>query len=256
MGADSPVQLVLDGDLAVIRLRDGKVNAMGTSLLSSLVAAVAQAEASRARAVVITGDGRSFSAGLAIPELVELDRAAMLSFIDGFATAMRRVLECSLPTVAAINGHAIAGGCVLALMCDARIMAAGSARIGLNEVQLGIGLPAVVVEPLRARVPATSLTTIALEGALVEPAEALRLGLVEALVDPAALMARSVARATALASAAPLAYAQVKRALLRPTLAALAAHDTSEREAWLDTWYGEEAQRRLRAAVAKLGQRG
>jgi enoyl-CoA hydratase len=255
MGAESPVQVVRDGDIAVIRLRDGKVNAMGPSLLGALRAAVDEVEASDARAVIVTGDGRSFSAGLSLPELVDLDRDAMLSFMDGFSRAMRRVLECRLPTVAAVNGHAIAGGCVLALMCDARIMAAGPAKIGLNEVQIGIGLPAIVVEPLRARVPATSITTIALGGMLVEPAEALRLGLVEAVVDPAELLARAAARAIELGTAAPAAYAQVKRALLRPTVEALDQLEATERDAWLDTWYGGDAQARLRAAVARLKQR-
>src|SRR5687768_2435164 len=120
-------------EVALVRLRAGKANAMSSALLAAIGRALDDVEGSGACAAVITGEGRSFSAGLALPELVDLDRAAMRAFIDLFGAAMRRVLECPLPVVAAINGHAIAGGCVLALMCDARICAAGAGRIGLNE---------------------------------------------------------------------------------------------------------------------------
>jgi enoyl-CoA hydratase len=157
-----------------------------------------------------------------------------------------------MPVVAAINGHAIAGGCVLALMCDARIAAAGAARIGLNEVQLGIGLPAVVVEPLRLRVPPSSLTAIALEGRLFGVDAARAAGLVDEVVPPGDLEACALARAAELGRASRAAYAQVKRALIRPALEAIDARGVAEREAWLDTWFSAPAQALLRAAVARI----
>jgi enoyl-CoA hydratase/carnithine racemase len=164
------------------------------------------------------------------------------------------VLECPLPTVIAINGHAIAGGCVLALMGDVRLMTTAPAKIGLSEVQLAIGLPSIVVEPLRARVPVSSLVPIALEGTLFDPDGALRIGLVDELVDPGELVDRARARARAMTSAGSAAYAQVKRALLRPVLAAFERHDPLERDAWLDTWFSADAQAKLRAAVARLAR--
>src|SRR5262249_35642165 len=151
----------------VLRMIAGKANALTMQLLDTLGRAIDDAAA--ARALVITGDGTAFSAGLALPELIDLDRSTMAGLIDHFEQTMRRVLTFPRATVAAINGHAFAGGCVLALMCDARVMAAGTAQIGLNEVQLGIGLPAIVVEPLRARVSPAALGAIALEGRLFSP---------------------------------------------------------------------------------------
>jgi enoyl-CoA hydratase len=162
------------------------------------------------------------------------------------------VLVASLPTVAAINGHAIAGGCVLALQCDARIASAAPIKIGLNEVQIGIGLPAAVLEPLRLRVPPTSLTAITLEGTLFEPGRAKEIALVDELVAPAELEARALARAQELARAPRTAYAQVKAALLRPALSAIDAHGADERERWLDTWFAPGGQDLVRAAVARL----
>jgi enoyl-CoA hydratase len=250
-----PVVIERVEEVAVIRLRGGRANAMSTPLLDALTRVVDQVTASDARAAVVTGEGNAFSAGLALPDLVELDRPAMAEFIDGFAVAMRRVLECPMPVVAAINGHAIAGGCVLALMCDARLAAAGAAKIGLNEVQLGIGLPAVVVEPLRARVPPASLTPIALEGRLYGVEDACAAGLVDEVVAPRELEARARARAAELGRASRAAYAQVKRALIRPAVEAIDRVGVAEREAWLDTWFSPPAQALLRAAVARITSR-
>jgi enoyl-CoA hydratase/carnithine racemase len=255
-----PIEIQREGEIAVLRLRGGRANAMSPVLLAALTRAVDQVIASDARAAVVVGEGAAFSAGLALPDLIDLDRAAMAAFIDDFATAMRRVLECPMPVVAAINGHAIAGGYVLALMCDARLAVATTPertpRIGLNEVQLGIGLPAVVVEPLRLRVPPTSLTAIALEGGLFLPEDALRLGLVDELVAPSSLESHAVARARALGDAPRAAYAQVKRAIVRPAVEAIDRLGNAEREAWLDTWFSAPAQQRLRAAVEKIAKRG
>ena len=84
--------------------------------------------------------------------------------------------------VAAVNGHAIAGGCVLAMQADERIMAEGEGRIGLNEIQLGLGLPAVILETLRSQVPAATLLPVAVEGELLDPQRARSLGLVQEVV--------------------------------------------------------------------------
>ncbi|HWO24877.1 MAG TPA: enoyl-CoA hydratase/isomerase family protein [Kofleriaceae bacterium] len=239
--------------IRVIRLAGGKANAMDDALLSELERQIDELERGPARAAVLTGYERFFSAGLPLPRLVDLDRAGMRAFIERFARAMRRVLACEKPLVAAINGHAIAGGCVLALMCDWRICADGSAKIGLNETQLGVGLPAIVIEPLRAQVPPASLVPIALEGRLFSPREAHALGLVHEVVAPDALLARAEAKARDLAVPAPIAVAQVKRALRAPILEAVARTAAEETERWLDSWFTDAAQARLRAAVAGLG---
>jgi enoyl-CoA hydratase len=228
-------------------MRAGKANAMSERLLEAIDTVMEEVD--DADAVVITGDGNAFSAGLALPELIDLDREGMLHVIAMLEKAMKRVLTFPRATVAAINGHAIAGGCVLALMSDVRVMAAGN--IGLTEAQLGIGLPSIVVEPLRMRVPATSLGPIALEGRLFAPKEALRVGLVDEVVDPSKLESRALELA-ARRAAAPLAYAQIKAALLAPVLQMWNRRHETERDAWLETWFSEHAQRALREAVSRI----
>ena len=238
------------GNVALLRMKAGKANAMNVRLLEAIDSTLEQVD--DADAIAITGDGKAFCAGLALPELIQLNRESMLHMIAVFEKVMRRVLAFPRATVAAINGHAFAGGCVLALMCDTRLMSAGT--IALNEVQLGIGLPSIVIEPLRIRVPPSSWGAIALEGRTFTPVEAMRLGLVDEVVEPAALEARALELATSRA-AAPIAYAQIKRALLAPTLRDWEKRHEEMREVWLDTWFSEHAQRTLRATVERITKR-
>src|SRR5216683_40138 len=136
------------GEAMVLRMRAGKANAIGPAWLDRMYSLLDDVLAARARALVITGYEGFFSAGLDLPALDALDERAMGSFMSGFSRTMLRIFELPLPVVAAVNGHAIAGGCVLALQADVRIGAASDFRIGLNEVQLGIGLPALVLGAL------------------------------------------------------------------------------------------------------------
>jgi enoyl-CoA hydratase len=245
------VEIQREGAVAVVRLKGGRANAMSAGLLTDIERTFADLARGDTAAVVVTGEGSSFSAGLALPDLVTLERGPMRDFITLFERAMQRMLTFPRAVVAAMNGHAIAGGCVAALMCDLRVAAAGNAKIGLNEIQLGIGLPSLVIEPLRVRVPPQSVMPLAYEGRLFGVDEAARLGLVDEIVAPAELEARALARARELGKA-PAAYAQIKQALLRPVIEAITRNALTDREAWLDSWFSEYAQRTLKATVERL----
>src|SRR5438477_10858113 len=110
-----------DGQVALLRLESGKVNAINPAFVEALDGLLGQL--GDARAVVLVGQGNTFSAGLDLPALVGLDLPVMRGFMDRFDKLMLRLFELPLPVVAAINGHAIAGGCVLALQADVRIAA-------------------------------------------------------------------------------------------------------------------------------------
>lgn len=247
--------LELDQGVAILRMNAGKANAIGPTFLQRLDGLLDDLAASEARAAVLVGYDKFFSAGLDLPSLVDRDRAGMAAFMRHFGETMLRVFALPMPVVAAINGHAVAGGCVLALMADVRLMAAGNGRIGLNEVQLGIGLPAEVIEPLRLQLPPASWLPIALAGKLVLPDEAVRLGLVQETVAATELLVTAVALAAEMAQVPNAGFAQVKAALRRPTLAAVAQVGAQELERWLDTWFDVAGQTRIQAAVAKLAGR-
>ena len=248
------MELNRDADVALLRMKAGKANAIGPAFLERLAALLDEAQG--ARALVITGDKGFFSAGLDLPGLLALGRSEMKAFIDAFGAGMLRVFDLPMPVVAAVNGHAIAGGCVLALQCDYRIIVEAGCRIGLNEAQLGIGLPPVVVETLRSQVPASSLLPIALQGKLLEPAEALRLGLVHEVVPAAELEARAVAKARELGAVPASAFAQIKAALREPARAAVRADAGKPAEAWVETWFSQGGQALIRAAVERLKKKG
>jgi len=240
-------------DLALLRMEQGKANSIGPAFLSALDGAVGELERLRPRAVVITGYERYFSAGLDLPGLLPLGREEMRDLITVFSRVMLRVFELPHPVVAAVNGHAVAGGCVLALQADARLMTDDeNARIGLKEAALGIGLPAAVIETLRCQVPASSLVPVALEGRLFTPREARELSLVDALAPAAGLVERAIARAKELAAVAPAAYAQIKGALRAPAAEVVRAKTAAEAERWLDTWFSEDGRRLVGETVARL----
>lgn len=238
-------------DVALVRLEGGRANAMNERFLDGVERLFAEVEASPARAVVLTGYERFFSAGLDLPSLLPLARPAMERFISRFGETMIRVFSFPRPVVAAVNGHAIAGGCVLALQADYRLMSAGEHRIGLNEAQLGIGLPPVVVETLRAQMPVASLIAIALEGTLFLPEEAREIGLIDEVVPPQTLEPWALSRARELAAVPAAAWAQIKLALRRPALEAVrsGAEDTAR---WIDTWFSEPARTRIAEAAARI----
>jgi enoyl-CoA hydratase len=240
------------GAVAVLSMNAGKANAINPRFLDLLGGLLDELQAKPPGALVLTGDARSFSAGLDLPLLIEFGTQKLTDFIRRFSDTMLRVFALPFPVVAAVNGHAIAGGCVLALQADVRLMAAGESRIGLNEVRLGIGLPAVVVETLRCQVPARSLFSVAAEGGLFLPEEALRLELVQEVVEPSQLLERALERAAVLAALPGVAFAQVKATLRQPALAFIQASAATDAADWVKTFYAPAAQRLLRDAVARL----
>jgi enoyl-CoA hydratase len=243
------------GAVALLRMKAGKANAISLGWLEKMGTLLDALEAAPPRALILTGDGRAFCAGLDLPSLVDLGSGDMTAFIHRFSDTMVRIFALPWPVVAAVNGHAVAGGCVLALQADQRLMASGGGRIGLNEVQLGIGLPVAVVETLRCQVPPATLFPVAAEGGLFAAEEALRLGLVDEVVEAGRLEARAWERATALAALPQLAFARVKASLRGPVLAAIREASAADARAWTETFHSPDAQRLLRDVVTRLTQR-
>lgn|SRR5690606_17422524 len=241
-------------------LRLGKANAVGERFLVALETALdgaALPSSGPARPIVITGEGSAFSAGLELPALLDLDRAALAEFLRRFHRAFLRFACLPRPTIAAINGHAVAGGAVLALACDWRIGARtlpGSDKpplLGVNEVALGLPFPrsagAIVAHGLGgpARAAGPMLT-----GELVDPENALRRGLLHAVVSADELRAAAEARASAFAAGSAAAVAHTKGTLRRDLAALLPAEDGDDH--FLDAWFSADTQARLRAVVARL----
>jgi enoyl-CoA hydratase len=229
----------------VVTMTSNKVNAMNDDFFSDMQAAIADLQSAEVLPVVLTGQGRCFCAGLDLRGLFELDRVTLATFVDRLNATVLAWLSLPRPTVAAVNGHAIAGGCVLALACDLRIAVDGEASIGMNEVQVGIPFPAVPLAVTRHALAPAHLREALLMGALYEPAAAKDRGLVDALMPASDLIAEACARARTIAPDSLAAYAAVKTHLLAPTLAQYEATREQVNREFLDVWFSEGGRRRM-----------
>jgi len=245
----------LSDAVVLLRIDTGKANAIGRAFLNGLELALQTFEAAASPALVITGCERFFSAGLDLRELIEFDAAALLDHMQRFERVMQRLFLLERPVVAAVNGHAIAGGCVLALQADVRVGAQGNWKFGLNETRLGLGLPVSALAPARFALPAPALSRLVLAGELLAPEATASLGLLDELVPADTLLDRAQARAEALAEIPLTAFGDTKRRLRAPVLESTLAASPRHLENWVAGWFEEATQTKLRAAVAALGTR-
>lgn len=238
------------GDVAILRLAHGKAHALDLELAEGLTRAFAALPSGGARALVLTGTGSIFSAGVDLVRLVEGGAAYVRRFYPVMEGCFRTLWTLPIPTVAAINGHAIAGGGVFAWACDWRVMAEGPGLLGVPELQVGVPFPGLGIEIVRAAVPVAALGEVVLRGRNFTAAEAKARGLVDELVHADACVDRACAAATALITTPPAAYAFAKRTLRQPALDALERAAVREREI-AAAWEAPETLAAVRAYVER-----
>jgi enoyl-CoA hydratase len=247
------VRLERKDRLAVLRLDKARGNAIDGSLVEALIAAAAELGGDDGvRGVLLaSAHPKLFSPGLDLVTLVALDRSAMKAFMGRFAEAVWALLGLGKPVVAAVNGHAVAGGCILALTADLRVLRKG-AQIGLNEVKIGVPLPWSVARLLRSRVPAAALAPVALLGRNLADDEALAAGLADELVSGDGFEERCLARLQEFAEKDPYAFRVTKRYLQGDLLEAMREREAAALDEWLDAWFSESTQRWIRQTVEAL----
>lgn len=221
--------------IRVLRLAHGKVSAMDIELCEALVAELDAARDGGVCALVITGTGSSFSAGVDLFRVINDGPAYGTRFLPVLDGMLRSALTFPMPIVAAVNGHAIAGGCILAATCDHRVMAEGAGRIGVPELAVGVPFPALPLEIMGARVPASALRDLVYSGRNVQVDEAIAKGLVDEKCPPDRLIDRACDVAQQLASIPAGAFALTKETFYSPILrrvAQLADLNARVMEAW------------------------
>ena len=235
-----------------LRLARPPVNALDPGLIQALHEAVTAAPRDGAEALLISGTPGMFSAGLDVPVLLALDRAALAPTWRDFFGLAAALARSPIPTAAAITGHSPAGGAVLALHCDYRVMARGPFRVGLNEVQVGLTVPACIQAALARLVGTYRAERLLVAGAMLESEAALAIGLVDELADVDFVATRSLHWLTDLL-ALPRKAMRETRALARADLAAIYA-DAAQLpvESFLDGWFAPDTQTVLKALVAQL----
>lgn len=254
----TPVNLVdtIDhGTIRELKLARPPVNALNPALCGALTNAITQALADGVQGLVLSGGPKVFSAGLDVPYLLSLgdDREALQAAWETFFEAARTLTKAPVPMVAAMAGHAPAGGCVLALCCDYRIMATGPFRIGLNETQVGLVAPEGIQSVLARVVGPHRAERMLVSGELVEAEQAKAIGLVDELVDIDHVSARAIVWLESLL-ALPRQPMLATRAIARTNLVASLQPGRIDLPRFIDGWYDADTQAALHALVAKLGK--
>ena len=241
-----------DHGILELRLARPPVNALNPELIAVLKGAIAQAPDDGAEGLVLSGSPGLFSAGLDIPVLLQLDRDAMRAFWNDFFGVCAALARSSIPIVAAVTGHSPAGGAVLAIFCDFRVMARGEFRIGLNEVQVGLTVPDCIQAALRRLVGTYRAERLLVAGTMLDSEDALAAGLVDELTDIDHVVTRAVAWLEPLLQLPRQAMLET-RGMARAGLAHLFDDPASlPVEDFLDGWFAPEAQATLHALVEKL----
>lgn len=222
------------GDIAILRISHRKANALDFELLEALAHELGAAQ--DARAVVLTGTGSMFSAGVDLFRLLEGGSAAIGAFLDALDTAILSLFELNSPVVAAVNGHAIAGGCILVAACDHRIMSGG--RIGVPELIVGVPFPVAALEIIRFSTPPQHLQKVVYTGKTFTPDEALAYGLIDEIATPETLEERAIEIARQFGTIPRASFALAKRTLREPALRRIAearsSIDAEVRRVWAD----------------------
>jgi enoyl-CoA hydratase/carnithine racemase len=240
------------GPIREIQLNRPPVNALSPEFVAQLDHAL-KAAGSEARAVVLSGREGMFSAGLDVPALLQLGTDDMGRFWRSFCALLETIGCMPVPLAVAITGHSPAGGAVMALFGDYRVMSVGRYKIGLNETQVGLMLPAFIHQTLVRLVGAHRAERLIVSGALISPEQALQAGLVDELAsDPEAAVQAAMAwceEHLKLPRQAMLGNRKTMRADLTALFAGAAE---AEHEAFLRVWFSEETQSTLQALVASL----
>ena len=231
-------------EVVVLKLNHGKANALDLEFLECLEAELDRAEEDHTP-VVLTGTGRIFSAGVDLYRILDGGPPYISKFLEVLDSGIRRVFTYSRPLIAAVNGHAIAGGWVLACAADYRVVLNGPAKLGVPELKVGVAFPVVPLEIIRSATPPHLVSSMVLAGRLFTGEEALLLGLADEAVDNAQVLDRACAVAAEMGAIDSTAFSLAKRQLQAPAMERMRRYESIERAA-RHVWLSETTRDRIR----------
>ena len=245
------IEIQTVGTVRVLALSSGRVNALDVELLEELTAAVRELQDSGAGALVVTGAGRVFCAGVDLNRVVQGGADYTDRLIPALSDAFVAMFGYPGPTVAAINGAAIAGGCVLACACDRRLIGP-DAQIGASEVRVGVPFPAAALEVVR-HACGDHAEKVLLGGGLYRGDDAIASGLAHRVVADD-LVGAAVAEASDLGEISADAYGHTKAQLRAPTLARISDASGIDREV-RQLWGADQTRQRIADSLERLRRR-
>lgn len=239
-----------DGRVAVIRMAHGKANALDISLCRELTIRLGELQRGGYRAAVLTGTGPIFSAGVDLLRLRDGGAGYLDEFLPALSESFLAVFDCPIPVVAAVNGHAIAGGCILVAACDHRVMNSSHGRIGVTELLVGVPFPVTALEILRFAVGTRRLQELTHFGRTYPAQEALSLGVIDEAVAEASVLQRATAIAAGLAALPPEPLRHTRRQIRGPALQRIAAERATD-ELVHRMWDSPAAREKVQQYVQK-----
>jgi Delta3-Delta2-enoyl-CoA isomerase len=246
------VLVTKDGEIATVCLARGKVNALNDALVGCLHDSFRDLEADEGvRSVVLIGRGKFFSFGFDVPEFMDYPKSEFLAYVDKFERLCSYLFQFPKPIIGALNGHTIAGGGMLAICCDHRIMVEGSARVSLNEITFGSTVFAGSVAILTYLVGSKNAQDILFSGKMYLPSEALEIGLIDEIAAEERFNAVVYERAWEYASKEPAAFRSLKGLLRRQAVRQIEAHEQDSLKEFIEIWYSESTRKLLRSIVIR-----
>jgi len=241
------VSKTIEGPVATLTLNRGKVNAINEALAEELRENLEDILSDNSvKAVLLTGQGVFFSFGLDIPEFLSYSKQDFNRFVRKFADLYTYIFTYPKPVIAALNGHTIAGGFMLATACDYRVMVTGKSRISLNEITFGSSLFPGSAEMLRYCVGDRKAEIIGVTGDMYSAEQAKEMGLVDLVSTEESLTQDCMTVAAGFVSRFGLAYQSIKKLLRSDTALNMREKDDRYREEMIDIWYSEDTWARLK----------
>ena len=238
-------------DIEILHMQYGPANAIDVKFCVELANQLRELAKTTSRAIVLTGQGKIFSAGVDLPQLLDGGVDYIRKFLPALDDLLAAFFFCNKPLVAAVNGHAIAGGCLLACTADQRLMVSGRAQIGVPELRVGVPFPTLAMEIIRAKTSPAFFEEITLGGETYSAEEARYRGLVDCVVEAEALRNEALAAAESLAAIRPEIFAFSKRQVRQPVREALNLRTKIQATELLALWESAETQAAIREFVAR-----
>ena len=237
-----------DGEIATVTLSRGKVNALNEPMVEELTKSFEDlAIDNEVRSIIFTGSGKFFSFGFDVPEFLNYSKSDFIRYLEKFTNFYTYLFLFPKPIVAALNGHTIAGGCMLATACDFRLMVTGKAKISLNEITFGSAVLAGSVEMLKYCVGSRNAQSILYSGAMYSAEEAFQLGLVDQVSSEDALAEDARKVAQELAQKDSPAFRCTKHLLRKPAAEQMIKREKDAILEFVDIWYSEQTWENLKA---------
>lgn len=254
-------KIEIQSGAAVVTMRSNPVNKMNQALFDDLHEALDTLEREHPGVpMVLTAEGSTFSAGLdfedVFPRFARKDPAEIMAWFENLRWALVRVFSLPRRTVAAVNGHAFAGGLILALCCDERIAAEGNARLAVNEVAVGIPMPGSFAEIVRHAIGSPATSEALLSGRVYDVAAARAIGFVRDVVPPEALLREAIARAAVFSPDSADAYAATKKILQAGVVRRLADEAPEFDRLSMQVALSDGSSRVQAAALARVKKKG